>query len=112
VADRELLEAAARAAGFVLPSPVYSHLPSGGCWIVGPRGQDVHWNPLHDDADAFRLAVKLKLWVRVREAQDGHDVYAEVMEGDEPDDDAATRRAIVLAAAQLGANMSTTGTAT
>jgi hypothetical protein len=52
--DRELIDLAAKAAdlGFV---------PSDGG--VGLIGGVLHapWNPLHDDADAFRLAVKLGL---------------------------------------------------
>ena len=102
--DRELLEAAARAAGF-------DRFDFDGRdeYIVDPSyidadGFPVLWDPLHDDADAFRLAVKLNIrfageWggkcvalVGLREfaEQPGSDPYA------------ATRRAIVRAAAQIG----------
>jgi len=53
--DRELLEMAAKAAGAEFEvsdeDGVYLHQPIGG--VAG------FWNPLTDDGDAFRLAVKL-----------------------------------------------------
>ena len=53
-----------------------------------------HWNPLTDDSDALRLAVKLNLHKSIAEAHrlidDGTDIYA------------ATRRAITRAAAEIG----------
>ena len=73
-----------------------------------PRYLPKRWNPLLDDADALRLAVKLKLRI-------GGDDTARVDYGlydagncgfiDEPigcDRMAATRRAIVRAAAEIG----------
>ena len=57
---------------------------------------------MQDDGDALRLAVKLRLRVRDGEAQDGHDIYA-AEDGDDPY--AATRRAIVRAAAEIGRGM-------
>lgn len=66
------------------------------------NGNDVWvlWNPLNDDGDALRLAVKLnllygKVFARgVAEShEDGDDIYA------------VTRRAIVLSAAQIGKDM-------
>jgi hypothetical protein len=54
--DRELLEAAARAAGIQLRflSTGSGPVPfSDGPWRVG------EWNPLTDDGDALRLAVKI-----------------------------------------------------
>ena len=55
--DRELLELAAKAAGFGIENFL------GGREIVrrDPDGQPVYWNPLKDDGDALRLAVKLRL---------------------------------------------------
>lgn len=83
--DRELLESAARAAG----------LPFS-------------WNPLHDDGDALRLAVKLGLAVFPPE-NDGDEAAvsmpgrdgAWVREPVQGDPYAATRRAIVRAAAAM-----------
>jgi hypothetical protein len=96
--DRELLEAAARAEGHAYP------------WVLPARGGERPWNPLTDDGDALRLAVKLRLWVGQHE--DGvtvSDLYARfkvVIEEDHGTDDlAATRRAIVRAAAEIGRSM-------
>lgn len=107
--DRELLEQAAKAAGLVgwvwneefraLQSPP----EETSC---GPAHQ--YWNPLADDGDALRLAVKLGLLHAVgtslslfRKAWD--DLY---VIGELPDDDfEATRRAIVRAAAEMGKAM-------
>lgn len=49
--DAELLQAAARAAG------LYPHIKPDGTMLVG----NTVWNPLEDDGDAFRLAVKLQM---------------------------------------------------
>lgn len=94
--DRELLELAAKAAG--IPYKALPH--SGSCW-----GK---WDPLNDDSDALRLAVKLSMSVDIDEHEDSTYAYA----GDQPrvyamelwqgNKDAATRRAIVRAAAAIG----------
>ena len=111
--DRELLEAAAKAAGVPLEWP---HDPATYARIndVSPRRTDTwdNWNPLTDDADAFRLAVALKMdLLRADdciEAQcgeliqrDGKELYAFGIEplGDDPA--AATRRAIDRDAASM-----------
>lgn len=67
----------------------------------------VAWNPLEDDADAFRLAVALRLgiindgYVVVVRTTHPHKFGAQVsLGGTEPCE--ATRRAIVLAAAEIG----------
>ena len=92
--DRELLEKAARASGIdVLP-----HLSAAGQWVDGKSNfytvnGNKKWNPLTDDGDALRLAVKLYLWEAVRLAH--REVSADV------DIYAATRRAIVIAAAAI-----------
>ncbi len=52
--DRELLELAAKAAG-------YAYKPANRCIVVD--GLPVKWDPLTDDGDALRLAVKLGLSV-------------------------------------------------
>lgn len=104
--DRELLELAAKAAKYKLwLYEPYDHL----CMI----GSHEEWNPLTDDGDALRLAVKLGIeleffanCVRASLSTDGK--YWEGNESlwvDKPDPYAATRRAIVRAAAHIGEGM-------
>lgn len=85
-----------------------------GAWFNGARG--TYWNPLADDGDALRLAVKLKLAIFPPEGDDGDFAVASVPEGvlddfgetwfqenvKDGDELAATRRAIVCAAAEIG----------
>jgi hypothetical protein len=104
MSDRELLELAAKAAGdFTIPKyyRVADDLP------VVFMLNDKPWNPLKDDGDALRLAVKLRMslvmfsiYVRV-DTVDYEDIYEEY--GDDPY--TATRRAIVRAAAEIGKQM-------
>jgi hypothetical protein len=106
--DRELLELAAKAAGMI-------HMKWTGSGMVrmidptrpaetGSIGSD--WNPLTDDGDALRLAVKLQLClgpnldgthVVCQYGLEGKAVLASL--GDDPY--AATRRVIVGAAAEI-----------
>ena len=95
--DRELLEAAAKAAGITLR------------WIQGPNDDEcihpirrrddgmceVDWNPLTNDGDALRLAVKLGLFMRAAVREIPRDEY-------DAEPYAATRRAITRAAAAIG----------
>jgi hypothetical protein len=96
--DRELLEAAAKAAGIEFG------------WIHDtPRIRAemgwTPWNPLTDDGDALRLAVKVLNWPHGGRAFDNA-VSAMYAVGQLPKDTyAATRRAIVRAAAEIGRNM-------
>lgn len=96
--DMELLTLAARAAG------IHTERTPGGN-LVTEREDGQQWAPLWDDGDAFRLAVALRLTLRI------YDTQAEVFDEDdtfvriEPcakDPLAATRRAIVRAAAEIG----------
>ena len=68
----------------------------------GPRA----WNPLTDDGDALRLAVKLNFAVSVAPIEGNvtafDDTGVQVWERLEDDPYAATRRAIVRVAAQIG----------
>ena len=99
--DRELLELAAKAAGISLA-------PTGCIWDDA-SAEMVPWNPQDNDGDALRLAVKLELLqldlrhsfhtVRVYGAAEGR-----IDEGAN-DPPAATRRAIVRAAAEIGRAM-------
>jgi hypothetical protein len=70
------------------------------------------WNPLTDDGDALRLAVKLNIWpVRQYDrpiivVQNGAAYFDELASEPIGDDAcAATRRAIVRAAAEIGRTM-------
>jgi len=99
--DRELLELAAKAAGIRL-------FWNGGNSFFRAEMEYPHdnWNPLKNDGDALRLAVKLDLlsgaefW-RERSVQLAIDAFS----GDRQDPYAATRRAITKAAAELGNNL-------
>ena len=93
--DRELLEAAAKAAGIWNAND-----PNMG--LLKPSGQ--YWSPLVDDGDALRLAVKLGLTVDAgaHRATDGMGTWS--AQAGERDGYAATRRAIVRAAAAMSAS--------
>ena len=103
--DRELLELAAKAAGIELrwhpDGTAYSDSRCKGYWGV--------WNPIADDGDALRLAVKLKFVLsppdpylnKVYVSGEGVGCVEDCL--DEPY--AATRRAIVRAAAEIGRSM-------
>jgi hypothetical protein len=104
MSDRELLELAAKAAGYELTQwPDEDFLRAE----VEPNWRP-KWNPLADDGDALRLAVKLGMSVDVDEYETSTYAYAgpsprvyamEIWNGDTP---ASTRRAIVRAAAEIG----------
>lgn len=115
--DRELLELAAKAAGiegqFIDEPDEFQFYPDDSD-LYG-----VTWNPLTDDGDALRLAVKLGIAITPYPiyVQPKHAVIAkqyrhtdslrepnptEVIEAFKDDQDAATRRAIVRAAAEIG----------
>ena len=102
--DRELIEMAAKAAGEKVPPRFY---PDGAAVLLS--GQ--RWNPLTDDGDALRLAVKLRIdlqtfaadraepWVRALIDREGRAFTEWPAGGNEM---SATRRAIVRAAAAIG----------
>lgn len=93
--DRELLELAAKAAGFEFGTL------NGKPIRREPDGQPACWNPLTDDGDALRLAVALGITVLPGCcAQIGHP-YGPVY-GEDALTAGATRRAIVRAAAEIG----------
>ena len=81
--DRELLELAAKAAEIK-------------DWVDG--WSDKFWNPLTDDGDALRLAVKLDLFWEQMEL---FDIYMD----NKPHEPKNVRRAIVRAAAEIGKGM-------
>jgi hypothetical protein len=95
--DRELLELAAKAAGME-----YSDLQ----WSEYDE-EYVTWNPLVDDGDALRLAVKLqfKIDLGFKSVAIRHSVGIKILEAFTDDPYAATSRAIVRASAEIGRNM-------
>lgn len=101
--DKELLERAAGAAALTLEESIYPG------WFMCDGRQ---WNPLVDDGDALRLAVKLKLQVLTGQGPDGNITWVRApeeldIEGPSErhgaDACAATRRAVVRAAALMAA---------
>ena len=98
--DRELLELAAKAAGYKL-SQIYDMIWSDAAV------EYINWNPISDDGDALRLAIKLEMDVSfgLRGAVIEQSHGREVQELDKNDPYAATRRAIVRAAAEIGRNI-------
>ena len=113
MSDRELLELAAKAAGidYSHDNAHWKHEDYCEFWSYDDLCTcGARWNPLTDDGDALRLAVKLGLTVsqlmnnREVEVSD-YDETVFVNEFHEPDPCAATRRAIVRAAAEIGRNM-------
>ncbi len=115
--DRELLEKAAKVAGiegryFESDNPIHTG--------IYRAGHDYYWNPLISDSEVLQLAVMLgekfpcfMLGIFNRAAlphvsasivqRDGSEIYAE--QSIEDDINAATRRAIVRAAAAIGEQM-------
>jgi hypothetical protein len=66
--DRELLELAAKAACIEIEcdadkAVVFPSHYSGGFSIINDAGGSSLWNPLTDDCDALRLAVKLEIHI-------------------------------------------------
>lgn len=109
--DRELLEMAAKAAG-LKPVEAMWHPRAGLVWVKRVDGirTENGWNPLTDDGDALRLAVTLRITVEltartVLAAADGAPPSADVLDLLGADPSAATRRAIVRAAAEIGKAM-------
>lgn len=110
--DREMLELAAKAAGVAGEWCEFT-LRLSGVKINGIGDtrrfvamRDKPWNPLANDGDALRLAVALRIeisfpsctkevWAGIGDVLPAEDLY--------PDPWAATRRAIVRAAAEIGA---------
>lgn len=104
--DRELLGDAAKAAGYEINAARQAERDRDypeqiGLWI---NDESTCWNPLIDSGHALRLAVKLRLClfleiprIGIGPMMDGPEVYVE----DGEDEMAATRRAIVRAAAWL-----------
>jgi len=112
MSDRELLELAAKAAGRkILQDP---HGRFRDCTGAHHSAMNIFsfplWNPLTDDGDVFRLAVRLRISVDyyMADVQATHDVIDPVYElysEHKNDPCAAVRRAITRAAAEIGKGM-------
>lgn len=126
MSDRKLLELAAKAAGIEV---IRSRLddPLNRDMLIryslrNPYHETGPWNPLTDDGDALRLSVKLGIQIRQYPIYDQprfaayacearwdcdaqKQVGAEALVKYDGDPCAATRRAIVLAAAEIGRSM-------
>lgn len=114
MSDREMLELAAKAAGIELiqmPPGVYRN-------ATGAKPENnafglPTWNPLTDDGDALRLAVKMRqmhididIESTAAYRNDVHGIPRQFAgEPHNGDPLAATRRAIVRAAAEIGRQM-------
>jgi hypothetical protein len=119
--DQELLELAAKAAGLNVKAQSVNVDDRWIGLIVGEKHtkEKKFWNPLTDDGDAFRLAVKLGFFIYQIKVDDqkitvvewdfdhvGKTMIFDEMHKDDPY--AATRRAIVKAAAEIGKSMKVT----
>jgi len=116
--DREMLELAAKALGMP-EAPKQYRIADGLPIVITYMGKP--WNPLTDDGDALRLAVKLDIeiyqgddegpavcagyWSKP-ERRDVARLYCIEPLADDPY--AATRRAITRAAAEIGRQMEVT----
>lgn len=102
--DRELLELAANAAGYVVDSDFYR------LDVRDNSGAPIRWSPLEDDGDALRLALSMDVLIDIDLGEhetvvafttpDGTECG--IREGHGVNRLAATRRAIVRAAAEIG----------
>ena len=92
--DKELLEAAARAAGY---APATS---DSGVFVIFEALEPRDWNPLTDDGDALRLACKLHINVFIY-TDETSTASAGVVAKNWGSVEANTRRAIVGAAAAM-----------
>lgn len=125
MSDRELLEMAAKASGieFVWKNCRYMTGPADMYGVRAIRDEltpflscGLFWNPLIDDGDAMRLAVKLRLSMELYcgeaviyfDDTTGGDGRLVQDDGDDVgmSDTELTRRAIVRAAAEIGAAIS------
>jgi hypothetical protein len=103
--DRELLKLAAKAVDIDLLAEEWE---DGFIYYYHKIPGDTQgWNPLNCDSDALRLAVKLRIEIYIHENDTqciGPNLHRAI-ETHEDDPYAATRRAIVRAAAEIGRGM-------
>jgi hypothetical protein len=114
--DRELLELAAKAVGYEVAIAYQPDVPRG--LYVRHEDKTFVWMPLIDDADAFRLAVRLGINVlclrsigatgttAIQCEKDLHKINVGIDEGGcNGDANAAARLAICHVAAEIGRGM-------
>lgn len=105
--DRELLELAAMAADIKIWFSNEWH--NRGKCLTGTIADNSPWNPLEDDGDAFRLAVKLRLTVKIEDHEIEVFDWAECLVSEAMfkggDYESTARRAIVRAAALIGSKL-------
>jgi hypothetical protein len=113
VDDRELLQLAAKAYGIYLPNGCYES--KYGLEVLSPRATRFWWHPLNNDGDALKLAVDLDIDVVFYREERTVQAIA-ILDPKRPDEGgtftegwgsdklAATRRAIVRAAAAMADN--------
>ena len=105
--DFQILELAAKAAGYYI-----EFVRNSGCFYRCEEdiGRE-EWNPLDDDGDAFRLAIKLSICIQFIPDCDTAQVYQENKRGGAYNvhtaalGDIETRRIITQAAAEIGRSM-------
>lgn len=114
--DRELLELAAKAAGYNVKGWINDKLVG---WDAITGNEFTGWNPLESDGDAFRLAVRLSIDItfwdgfkqvccRRHSDRDNFEMHGLVGYGNGTDKEPTAenvRRAIVTAAAEIGRGM-------
>lgn len=114
--DHELLILAAKAAGMDvqrsrLDDPINKDFLMNGNGVRNEGQRSFPWNPLADDGDALRLAAQLSMSVEISAHEETTYAYAGVQprvygfENWRGDKKKATRRAIVLAASEIGKAM-------
>jgi len=102
--DKELLSLAAKAIGLKI-----THMPMSELTVIEGKELSTIWNPLSDDGDALRLAMKLDLTICTH----GQGIYvssvqnmlASARECNDEDRPVLVRRTIVRAAAEIGKMM-------
>ena len=113
--DRELIQSAARVAGYDKTMQPVALCDNAGSWTayaknvywVSGRECREYWDPLYDDGDALRLAINLRIAVYPWMHADSPCAVAtccdvliyELHSGEDPE--RATRRAIVRCAAAM-----------
>lgn len=95
--DRELMEMAAKAVGY----NVRRQSMAPGFIRLCAKGGPEHWNPLTDDGDALRLAVKLQLEIYIDDRGVAVRTHCGLKVLENGCDEKATRKAIVAAAAAI-----------
>lgn len=112
--DRELLELAAKASGHDALGEMYGWDEIGPGMFIDANHPPTLWNPLADDGDALRLAVELEITPGKHDdtvvpsrsaAWRSGAAHCSLWEPAGNNSYAATRRAIVLAAAEIGKAM-------